>query len=466
MALKDLFTAVRRRDARALEDALSSAVEGDLGGTIRGKTALHLAAEGSWEPGVLLLIEAGADVGALDREGATPLHRAAEDGRGVDPLALFSSKTTTRRERHGRTVPFPEDPEVTRLVVEALHRLGLISEPTVPEDPWDGRVVALAGAFHGATWEDDARLRFLGELQNAAGGAEAFQDRAPELAEHLARAWPSRAVCGALLDAGADLEARDQYGSTPLLVAVGHGADGLVGWLLDRGAEIHVEDEHGDTPLREAVERGHIAIAERLLKAGALPIDVLTPAAAAGSEPMIELLLRHGADPNEESDLVEAPLHAAARYGQVAAVGLLLHAGARADTVNPYGETALHLAAASRGPIAILARLAELAGVDPVDQYGQTPLFAAAEVVHREAVEALLALGADASVRSRSKATVLHAFFEDLDAFDTEDAARLLRRLRQAGADPGAADVHGRSALDIAKEWNVTWLDAALGRAE
>ncbi|MEM8993300.1 MAG: ankyrin repeat domain-containing protein [Acidobacteriota bacterium] len=471
MPLKDLLAAVRRRDVRALELALDDAgidaVRGD------GQTALHLAAEGAWEPGVRRLLDAGADPAARDDSGATPLHRAAEDGRGVDPLALFSSGESENASgasvkvgRYGRSVPFPGDPRVSRLVTGALHRLGLLAEPAAPEDPRDLGVIAVAAAFHRATWEDDARARLLGELESAAGGAEALRTRAPGLAEHLARSWPSQATCAALLGAGADLEAPDSYGATPLMVAVGHGADALVGWLLERGADLHAEDEHGDTPLREAVERGHVEIAERLLRAGALPIDVLAAAAAAGSEPMIELLLRHGADPNEESDLAEAPLHAAARYGQVAAVGLLLHAGARADTVNPYGETALHLAAASRGPIAILARLAELAGVDPVDQYGRTPLFAATEAVHREAVEALLALGADAAVRSRSKATPLHAFFEDLDAFDPDDAARLLRRLRRAGADPAAADVNGRSALDIAAAWRAPWLDAALGRVE
>lgn len=462
---KDLIVAVDARDLDALGQVLGRLTEGFRGLHTPGDGAggaLHRAAGDAWLPGLRRLLAAGADAAGRNREGATPLHLAAVDGRRVEPYASGADGVEPRR-RSGRTVPFPKDPHTIRRVVAALHRLGFVPQPippsTVRRDPWGRDAMALAEAFHRATWEDAARANLLAELKT---DWEDLRREAPELLEHLGRSWPSRELCATLLDAGADLEAKDDRGATPLMVAVGHGAVDLVHFLLERGADPHAETEFGDTPLREAVETGHVEIASTLLEAGALPLDVLAPAAASGDEPMLELLLRRGADPNAASDLAEAPLFAAARYGKSAAVGLLIQAGARPDAVNPYGESPLHLAAGSGGPIEILGRLAELAGVDPLDHRGRTPLFAAVEAVHREAVEALISLGADARIRSRSGAGVLHAFFEDLDAFDPLDAARMLRHLVAAGAKPGDRDAEGRSAEEIARGWDAPWLHEAL----
>ena len=72
-----------------------------------------------------------------------------------------------------------------------------------------------------------------------------------------------------LLDAGADLEARNVYGFTPLLYAAGNGHTEAVRLLLDAGAAVDARDEGGRTPLRLSAYWGHTETTHLLLDAGA-----------------------------------------------------------------------------------------------------------------------------------------------------------------------------------------------------
>ncbi|HYL09845.1 MAG TPA: tetratricopeptide repeat protein [Candidatus Acidoferrales bacterium] len=67
----------------------------------------------------------------------------------------------------------------------------------------------------------------------------------------------------ALLDGGADVNAKDQSGETPLLRAATHGNAGIVRLLLDRGADITATTNAGETALTLAGyyrDRGIIAV--------------------------------------------------------------------------------------------------------------------------------------------------------------------------------------------------------------
>ncbi len=55
-------------------------------------------------------------------------------------------------------------------------------------------------------------------------------------------------VAKALLDCGADIEARDKLGETPLHRAVRCGKTEMVAFLLSRGANIHAAGKIGLTP--------------------------------------------------------------------------------------------------------------------------------------------------------------------------------------------------------------------------
>ena len=72
------------------------------------------------------------------------------------------------------------------------------------------------------------------------------------------------------LDKGADLNAKDESGYTPLYGAVEKGHKEVVELLIAAGADVNVKDgEWGETPLHLAADKGHKEVAELLITAGA-----------------------------------------------------------------------------------------------------------------------------------------------------------------------------------------------------
>jgi ankyrin repeat protein len=121
----------------------------------------------------------------------------------------------------------------------------------------------------------------------------------------------------ALIDAGADTNARDNEGNTPLHFAVKRinrekfatrDYEGIVRLLLEKKADVHMVNVGGATPLHTAAAfRADPTVIEMLIQAGA---DVnlkasasyggwtpLHGAAARNSGGIVAILLKHGADP-------------------------------------------------------------------------------------------------------------------------------------------------------------------------
>ncbi len=73
------------------------------------------------------------------------------------------------------------------------------------------------------------------------------------------------------LVAGADLEARTEWGSTPLHFAAGSGPPETVEALVEAGADLEARDEWGNTPLHLAAMSGPLETVQVLLDAGADP---------------------------------------------------------------------------------------------------------------------------------------------------------------------------------------------------
>ncbi len=72
-----------------------------------------------------------------------------------------------------------------------------------------------------------------------------------------------------LMDHGADLEAKDAFGRTPLTWTSIYGKIDVVKLLLNRGADIEGKDGYGRTSLSVASSRGRIDVVRLLLDRGA-----------------------------------------------------------------------------------------------------------------------------------------------------------------------------------------------------
>jgi ankyrin repeat protein len=87
-----------------------------------------------------------------------------------------------------------------------------------------------------------------------------------------------------LLESGADIEARDSTGQTPLGYAIWSEAEvrgevpkgtmlAAVNFLIAHGAHVNSMDNRGDTPLHYARFQLANEVADALLKAGANPVN-------------------------------------------------------------------------------------------------------------------------------------------------------------------------------------------------
>ena len=82
-------------------------------------------------------------------------------------------------------------------------------------------------------------------------------------------AEPSTAVLGAIVDAGADIDARDDRGESALASAAFMDRYDAAAFLLERGAEASGANDDGVTPRRWAERQGNGRIVELLSEAGA-----------------------------------------------------------------------------------------------------------------------------------------------------------------------------------------------------
>jgi ankyrin repeat protein len=128
-------------------------------------------------------------------------------------------------------------------------------------------------------------------------------------------------IVSLLLDKGANIEANDKFGHTALILAAASGKADVIKLLLDRGANIEARDKDRHTALMEAAMDGHVDAVSLLLDKGAnieakgalraynppiladdptANVTALILAAANGKADVVKLLLDRGANPEAE----------------------------------------------------------------------------------------------------------------------------------------------------------------------
>lgn len=435
-----------------------------------GESPLQMAAPASLRPGrwvsprdakvvdpvISALLEAGAEISARTNDGRTPLHVVVQGNQPAAVLALLEA---------GADPALRDD-------------AGNLADPTACEH-W-GKAVFFATA------DADDIARCLEAGADPVSPASADAQPGASLLHFASTHARDPAVITALVEAGADVNARDVWGYTPLHSAAENAMPAAVKALVQAGADVNaplrsfgrgLDSRRGRTPLHVAASNPNPEVAAALIEAGA------------------DVTARSGV-------WTGTPLHLAARNPNPAVAALLLDAGANVNAREfarnppmPYGLTVssvdvttrrlggitpLHGAVWPNPNPEVLALLLE-AGADPGalawrtedHHYAErrsdnphyqwsgnvTPLYDAARFsADPEVVAILVAAGADVNGRGaqltfqpRQQTTSPDPHLSPLYlAVRGDGHPATIEALVRAGADLELTDPDGRTVLHVA----------------
>ncbi|OAL17742.1 hypothetical protein AYO20_11799 [Fonsecaea nubica] len=356
-----------------------------------GDTAALLAARLGRVQALQLMLAKGADGGARNKKGRTPLADAAEQGYlSVVELLLSTDGVAADSQDHkGRT---PLSLAVSPTTGERFDGMGrravvrcLLNSGRVDINPRDtqGRTPL---AFAADDTDGMPMVELLLEYEELDVNTMDEQGRTP-------LAWAVRRpgledTARLLLERGADPTLGVYEEGEPLLsCAVKHSASEIVIAILSSGGvDPGQRDSHGHTPLCRAAERGEVEIVDKLLTVGGLDANAhcehgQTPlhhaACSYKADQVVAFLLAKtniAVDTQDEEGRI--PLHHAVLHGHDAVVSLLLGPENVGLNYKDWeGRTPLSLAVSS-GHLSIVEKLLSLNGVipDAQDNTGRTPL--------------------------------------------------------------------------------------------
>jgi len=272
----------------------------------------------------------------------------------------------------------------------------------------------------------------------------------------------------AIVKAGADVNQPNPDGITALINALNNRNYDIAMFLLDRGANPNAWDMSGRTPLYVAVDMNSFKGANN--PNVAVPTQPPTPNKATAMD-VVRRLLKMGVDPNHEltrmrpngsgrgrfSDYMlrggTGPLMVAALGDDAEAIKALLAHGAEVDMPNVFRITPLMAAAGMTGSFR--------SNIDPVG--GTTPPAGDLQVHAIEVIDLLLDAGANINARvtdnrTRTARLTAYVYNRENEGKSALIAAaefgwdKVVRHLIDRGADPTLRDAAGKTALDYARE--------------
>ena len=332
-----------------------------------GLAPLHLAAAGSGLAAARALLEAGADPNLAGGVGNTPLFSAIE-ARGAEMMALLLDHGADLNHASGAfgtplayaVVDQDSPEEIVSFLIENGAHYGAPCDPPDRVNPESASppcvnyilvsLSPLSGGTVSVSWSEDSDVQFGDGIL---GGSAVTFTALPEAGRKLSlwtgacagdSAGDSQCVLNAAadvtvgaefgctddfhgasqnfasvkcnLDAGRNVDERDNFGGTALHWAAFNGLPAVVSLLLERDANVNLRDNiTGATPLHDAAGAGPLEVVLLLLSAspslnvadsqGRAP---LTRAVAGDREEVFRLLAAAGAHHGTDCAALDPPL--------------------------------------------------------------------------------------------------------------------------------------------------------------
>jgi len=429
-----------------------------------GMTPLSLACENGNADLVKALLKAGADPNQTLANGETPLMMAARTGRipVMEALLEKGAKVNEKEKLRGTTALMwaaaNSNTDAARLLISKGADVSARSGTLPPgrnriEDFINGRGITFEGVKPSSDPKEQAKEDAILAKERAVAKRSLAAFPLEKAAKPAARQWGgltplqfavregSMETAKVLVDSGADVNQRSEFGWTALLVATQNRYYKIGVFLLDHGADPNIANEGGWSPLYLAtdnrnIEGGdyptrkpdmdHLDYIKRLFAAHANPNlrmrsstetrtifthqwlleEGATPflrAAQSGDIVLLKLLLEHGADPKINTDYNVTPLMVASGIGWVQGVTYEWSPEQTLETVKM-----------------LLNLGADVNVQDTLD--GRTALMGAAHKGRNDVVELLVQHGADLSLRDIGSRDTINALsglrFQAIDYAD------------------------------------------------
>jgi ankyrin repeat protein len=434
-----LVDAVERQDWAAARRFIDQRVDVNAR-QADGTTAVAWASHWAHLETVDLLIRGGADVNLANDLGVTPLALATKNGNVPLVEKLLAANADPKlASSTGETPLMIAAHTGSDTIVRALLARGAQPDAAATATRQTPLMFAIA----------EGHAKVVKALLE--GGADPRAKSAGGFTPLLfAARHGDTASASLLLDAGVDVNEAARDGSTPLILAAASRREDVAMLLLERGADPNAAGT-GYTTLHTAMSRDLQRLAAALLKKGANPNARLTnapatlfgPGQGAGSEvrPARAEAAPAQADANAQNRAMRAgglagatPFWLAARNVNVPMLRILLEHGADPTLTSTGGVT----------PLMVAAGLTQVQG--PRANRGEVSQFSTnwGPEDSAEAVEFLIAHGADVNATNPSGQTALHGA-----AYMGADA--VVRLLVRHGAKVNVQDAQGQTPYRLAE---------------